>query len=154
MQQKEVKRGSSRLDIDGNVRLERKGTFIAWIIEVKVNQKKKRNTTQDVLMSIITKINIGMLCMQELAFWMCRLRCDTLSKWFSILWNKTTTKKHHLIESKKKNPFNLCELDSDTDIMCSFCQCCLDNMEPVILFNSFSSFLRVVNVAFKDVGSF
>ena len=105
MQQTKVKRESSRLDTDGKVRLERKGTFIAWIIEVKVNQKKKRNTTQDVLMSIITKINIGMLCMQELAFWMCRLRCDTLSKWFSILWNKTTTKKHHLIESKKKKPF-------------------------------------------------
>ena len=36
------------------------------------------------------------------------------------------TKKHRLIESKK-DPFNLYELDSDTDIMCSFCQCCLDN---------------------------
>ena len=30
----------SRLDIDKNVRLERKGTFIARNIEVKVNKKK------------------------------------------------------------------------------------------------------------------
>ena len=30
----------SRLDIDKNVRLERKGTFIAQNIEVKVNKKK------------------------------------------------------------------------------------------------------------------
>ena len=29
LQQTKVKRGSSGLDIDGNVRLERKGTFIA-----------------------------------------------------------------------------------------------------------------------------
>ena len=50
LQQTKVKRVSSRLDTDGKVRLERKGTFIAWIIEVKVNQKKRRNTAQDVQM--------------------------------------------------------------------------------------------------------
>ena len=35
-----VKRRISRLDINKNVRLERKGTFIARNIEVKVNKKK------------------------------------------------------------------------------------------------------------------
>ena len=50
LQQTKVKRGKSGLDIDRNVRLKRKGTFIAWIIEVKVNQKKRRNSVQDVQM--------------------------------------------------------------------------------------------------------
>ena len=35
-----VKRRNGELDINKNVRLERKGTFIAWNIEVKVNKKK------------------------------------------------------------------------------------------------------------------
>ena len=50
LQQTKEKRGKSGLDIDWNVRLERKGTFVAWIIEIKVNQKKRRNTVQDVQM--------------------------------------------------------------------------------------------------------
>ena len=50
LQQTKVKRGKSGLDIDWNVRLKRKGTFIAWIIEVTVNQKKRRNSVQDVQM--------------------------------------------------------------------------------------------------------
>ena len=36
-----VKGRNSRLDIDKNVRLERKGTFVARNIEVKVNTLKK-----------------------------------------------------------------------------------------------------------------
>ena len=54
----------SRLDIDKNVRLERKGTFIAQNIEVKVNKKKWRNSAHDTD-ETNSKI-IGMQCMQEL----------------------------------------------------------------------------------------
>ena len=36
-----VKGRNSRLDIDKNVRLERKGTFVARNIELKVNTEKK-----------------------------------------------------------------------------------------------------------------
>ena len=54
----------SRLDIDKNVRLERKGTFIARNIEVKVNKKKLRNSARDTG-ETNSKI-IGMQCMQEL----------------------------------------------------------------------------------------
>ena len=50
LQQTKEKRGKSGLDIDWNFRLERKGTFVAWIIEIKVNQKKRRNSVQDVQM--------------------------------------------------------------------------------------------------------
>ena len=65
LQQTKVKRGKSGLDIDGNVRLERRGTLVARNIEVKVNQKKRRNSVQDVQMPI--KVNEGMLSIQDIS---------------------------------------------------------------------------------------